>query len=155
MPVVGQGQVQVQHKQQVRVTEQDMKEVQREHIRSEVYSADFHHTEFGRGHAADYNDLRDLVTAVLNEKADKPYAGLIAFAGGMDWAALRKAYLDDIALDEQHHERVYWHPHVEAQHLLDVAAEVEATSSEFAQRAKALRNDTDLLGFLMNLVPWK
>jgi hypothetical protein len=151
VPTVGQGQVQVEHKQQVRATEQDMKEVQREHVRSEVYSANFHHTEFGRGHAADYNDLRDLVTAVLTEKADKPFAGLVAFATGMDWAALRKAYLDDIALDEEHHERVYWHPVVEAQHLLEVAAQVEATSNEFAQRAKALRNDTDVISFLTNL----
>lgn len=124
-----------------KVSEKDLEGILAEQLNGNVYSAEFHHTEFGEGAAEDYNELKQTVRDVLTELGDGAYVKAISFVTGdaNPWLTLLTEFERKTAAGEKGHEQYYWHPKVQYEKLLKVAADVEQSALEFATKSKSLR----------------
>ncbi|MEJ2855254.1 MULTISPECIES: hypothetical protein [unclassified Saccharothrix] len=122
--------------QRVAATEQDMAEIQREMVRGDVFKADMHHTEFGEGKAEDYLEFREVVAAVLLNRADNPLWQFGELFTDNKWKVLHAEYRKDIEDDEEVHAAKYWHPKVDYANLLQAADRIDQAATEFAGKAK-------------------
>jgi hypothetical protein len=115
----------------------DIAAILRLQLESAVYSAQFHHREFGEGKAEDYNDLKASVVALLTEWGDATYMKAIQLFTDNSWHELRDAFLEAAAAGEDLHAKVYWHPEVEFDRIVKAATQLTQTAEEFQRRSKA------------------
>ena len=113
-----------------------LEEILDEQLASDIYQADFHHTEFGERKAEDYNELKSKVREVLAEWGDAAYLKVVSFLSGNPWLELLSEFDAKTALDEKNHEDHYWHPKVEYDKVIKAAAEIEQTAADFVAHSK-------------------
>lgn len=113
-----------------------------------AFSAEDHHTRFGSGGAADYNDLKAGVLAVLDRWASNPLRQLAYWVGMNHWYTMKEAFTKATASGEDLHAKTYWHPKVEWQETLKRVDELSRAAAELEARMKAAQQNRGLFGFL-------
>lgn len=113
-----------------------------------AFSADHHHTEFGRGDARDYNELKQRVTATLDDWAGGVLETLTAVFTSNKWLTAKAGFTAATNRGEEGHAKVYWHPVVQYQELLKTIEKIDQTTADFNDRVKERNRDGGLTSVL-------
>jgi hypothetical protein len=125
---------------------QKMKGALATQLENGAFSADYHHLQFGRGAADDYNELKDCVVATLEGWSKGAIWKIASLVGSNKWAVLKDGFVAAAKRGETLHEK---HPAVQFDDFLKSVASISKSTSEFNQHNKSAQGG--LMGVLKSI----